>query len=565
MPLQQSPPVAFPLPPQAHLLADPNHDPGALAEAAAGGAPFYSSYGLYQPIIAPYPRFLTPSPEPSQLGELDLDLNGFTSEPHPTSPRRDITYDTLWNGFSHPDSHDHSANDPFAGMNLAQSAGPSSPRSTLSAIPNFDPATYGYPLPQQRYQLPPQGVHTFESHQRQLAMEVDGAQSGVSWAPVGEGEDVKGKKRSVDGDDEGSPFSATDTTPVPAAGPKPKKPRASRAKGAQPPTGASASAPGAADGGAGGGGGGGGGGKKNRNPHATQLPGNGTRKQTKPEAGEGHEGPICTHCQAISTPLWRRGPDDELLCNACGLYLKLHNKPRPKGFGKNAPTNRGGAAAVAAASAIPKCKNCEATSTPMWRKDVDGNLCCNACSLYYKLHQVVRPSSLSQKKRQNSANTVHAAATATGTASPMTNGGSQPPSGQPSPGVGGVGSPSTAPGLKASSLPSMAIPSLFELPPTHKSNSPSLANGGAATQSPASATHPALPDSWSAAGGAQWPPSGSHEGHQQPAEFASTQVFAPLLSLAAPSPAVTGVGAGVGASWTRPHEVPGEGSPVDES
>jgi len=56
--------------------------------------------------------------------------------------------------------------------------------------------------------------------------------------------------------------------------------------------------------------------KKNRNPHATQLPGNGQRKTIKEEAGEGHSGPICSHCGSITTPLWRRGPDDELLCNA---------------------------------------------------------------------------------------------------------------------------------------------------------------------------------------------------------------------------------------------------------
>ncbi|CAO3678234.1 unnamed protein product [Rhizopus stolonifer] len=41
-----------------------------------------------------------------------------------------------------------------------------------------------------------------------------------------------------------------------------------------------------------------------------------------------------------------------------------------------------------------RCYNCEATSTPLWRRDDDGNTICNACGLYYKLHHVHRPLSL---------------------------------------------------------------------------------------------------------------------------------------------------------------------------
>lgn len=35
----------------------------------------------------------------------------------------------------------------------------------------------------------------------------------------------------------------------------------------------------------------------------------------------------------------------------------------------------------------------------MWRKDAQGKLCCNACSLYFKLHNRVRPTSLSKKRK----------------------------------------------------------------------------------------------------------------------------------------------------------------------
>lgn len=39
---------------------------------------------------------------------------------------------------------------------------------------------------------------------------------------------------------------------------------------------------------------------------------------------------ICSNCQTTTTPSWRRGVNGKtLLCNACGLYQKLHNRPRP--------------------------------------------------------------------------------------------------------------------------------------------------------------------------------------------------------------------------------------------
>jgi hypothetical protein len=37
----------------------------------------------------------------------------------------------------------------------------------------------------------------------------------------------------------------------------------------------------------------------------------------------------CSNCKATKTPLWRRAPDTSPLCNACGLFLKLHGRTRP--------------------------------------------------------------------------------------------------------------------------------------------------------------------------------------------------------------------------------------------
>ncbi|OAD05416.1 GATA-type zinc finger transcription factor, partial [Mucor lusitanicus CBS 277.49] len=43
---------------------------------------------------------------------------------------------------------------------------------------------------------------------------------------------------------------------------------------------------------------------------------------------------------------------------------------------------------------ITVCANCETTTTPLWRRDASGRTICNACGLYYKLHLVHRPATM---------------------------------------------------------------------------------------------------------------------------------------------------------------------------
>lgn len=52
------------------------------------------------------------------------------------------------------------------------------------------------------------------------------------------------------------------------------------------------------------------------------------------------------------------------------------------------------------------CYNCSTTVTPLWRRDDNGNTICNACGLYYKLHGSHRPvkmkkPTIKRRKRNN--------------------------------------------------------------------------------------------------------------------------------------------------------------------
>ncbi|KAF2456264.1 hypothetical protein BDY21DRAFT_288158 [Lineolata rhizophorae] len=54
-----------------------------------------------------------------------------------------------------------------------------------------------------------------------------------------------------------------------------------------------------------------------------------TAPAATPGGGPGNSPPVCQNCATSTTPLWRRDEVGSVLCNACGLFLKLHGRPRP--------------------------------------------------------------------------------------------------------------------------------------------------------------------------------------------------------------------------------------------
>ncbi|KAL0480270.1 hypothetical protein AKO1_007076 [Acrasis kona] len=53
-----------------------------------------------------------------------------------------------------------------------------------------------------------------------------------------------------------------------------------------------------------------------------------SRNQSSSGSSNEDEHKVCSHCSTSDTPLWRKGPNDQRLCNRCGVYWKRHNTMR---------------------------------------------------------------------------------------------------------------------------------------------------------------------------------------------------------------------------------------------
>lgn len=93
----------------------------------------------------------------------------------------------------------------------------------------------------------------------------------------------------------------------------------------------------------------------------------------------GHQG--CSGCPAYNNRISKTAQ----------FALQQTDPNRQTGNGDTHTATQSVSSVVSATSAVVACQNCGTTITPLWRRDEDGRTICNACGLYHKLHGSHRP------------------------------------------------------------------------------------------------------------------------------------------------------------------------------
>ncbi|KAK6971773.1 GATA zinc finger domain-containing protein [Favolaschia claudopus] len=81
----------------------------------------------------------------------------------------------------------------------------------------------------------------------------------------------------------------------------------------------------------------------------------------------------------------------EPLCNACGVYVQQRRLQRPQQLIDADLPNAAEDEGSEVAPQGPECSHCHARETSVWRRDPEGNLVCNACGVYDRSKGVKRP------------------------------------------------------------------------------------------------------------------------------------------------------------------------------